>query len=158
MKPSIIIRVANVNDAAQLFAWRNAPLVRQMSVNQAELSLQEHLTWLERALREKNRLILIGELPDGQKIGVVRFDLNFEKMESTISIIIDPAMQGKKLAAPLLQAGIEGFAHHYGKGINSITLTAQIRHENTPSIACFSRVGFVFEREDNTFKYLRFTL
>jgi RimJ/RimL family protein N-acetyltransferase len=129
-----------------------------MSVNQAELSLQEHVTWLERTLREKNRLILIGELSDGQKVGVVRFDLNFEKMESTISIIIDPAMQGKKLAAPLLQAGIEGFKQHYGKGINSMALIAQIRHENTPSISCFSRVGFVFEREDKTFKYLRFTL
>jgi len=158
MSPSIVIRAAEPGDAVQLFEWRNDPHVRQMSANQAEISFQEHSSWLASVLHNKNRLLLIGELPGGQKIGVVRFDLDFEKMESAISVIIDPAMQGKKQASPFLRAAIEYLVQMFREKINSMVLIAQIRHENAPSLACFSRVGFVFRREDDNFKYFTFVI
>ncbi len=155
MSESISIRPARADDAAQLFVWRNDPHVRRMSINQEEISTSEHLLWVDRTLRRKDRLLLIGELIDGTLVGVVRFDLNLENDEAYVSIIIDPLMQGKGMSVLLLRAAINELVLKVEKVQRTVNIIAQIRHENAASLACFIKVGFTLYKQDELFKYMR---
>lgn len=68
------LRLATMDDAEILLAWRNDPLTRAMSHNTQELSLGEHLKWLGKTLSNTSRRLYIAEV-NGIPIGTVRADI-----------------------------------------------------------------------------------
>ena len=123
------VRPATMADALDVLAWRNDPLTRAMSRNQAEVAEAEHLAWFGRALENPNLLLLIGEA-DGEKAGMVRLDF---RAETEVSINVNPALRGRGYGQALLQAGVREAAG---------SVVAEIRDENVASRRLFERAGF----------------
>ena len=73
-----------------------------------------------------------------------------ESFFADVSIIVNPAVRGRRLCVPLLTSGITEFRNVY-----NIPITAHIKQENTASIHCFEKANFVFvNRYEKSFLYL----
>ena len=145
---SIKLRYATLEDSKHIYEWRNDEVTRSMSTNTDIVEWAEHAEWYKSALLNPNKLIIIGE-DDKGKIGMVRFDYNDERTQAEISINLNPIRRGQKLSSSLLNESI-----CFAKIPNDIRLIAQIKHQNTVSIKCFSKCGFHSENVDSDYLYL----
>lgn len=109
----IEIKKATLDDSVSLFKWRNNIKVRQVSINPESLSWDQHQKWLNSALTDRNRELVIGVI-DNMQIGVVRFDIKDERAE--VSIYLNP----------------EG--DHVGKGKNLLLASQRWLKINRPEI------------------------
>lgn len=130
----LTLRAATTDDAALLLSWRNDPATRQNSRQQNEVSPAEHRAWLDGALADPQRRLLI-VLSDGVPAGQVRLDKHGATAE--ISVTVAPAFRGKRLAAKALRLA-EAAALDFGV----VTLVAEIRPDNQPSIKAFKNAGY----------------
>jgi len=97
----ISLRSAAISDSENIWAWRNTPEIRAMSLNQANIPFDAHQIWFERSLKDPARILLIGT-NGGVDIGVVRFDL--ENNNAEISIYLIPGLEGNGMGGYLLKA------------------------------------------------------
>ena len=67
-----VLRPAQHTDVATIRAWRNQPANREVSINQHEISPEEHQEWWDRTKDDPQRRVLIFEA-DGRPLGVVNF-------------------------------------------------------------------------------------
>ena len=142
------VRHATLEDSKHIYEWRNDEVTRSMSTNTDIVEWTEHTKWYRSALLNPNKLIIIGE-DDKGKIGMVRFDYNDERTQAEISINLNPIRRGQKLSSSLLSESI-----FFAKPPNNIRLIAEIRHQNTVSIKCFSKCGFHYDNADDDYIYL----
>lgn len=98
----IKIRLAVPDDCKQMFEWRNAEETRQYFMDPNPLLWENHRTWFQSVLSDKNRHLLIGE-EDKQPIGVLRYDV--EESKAYIDMYLRPGMSGKKRGTALFIAG-----------------------------------------------------
>jgi N-acetylneuraminate synthase len=129
------LRAATREDAKPLFAWRDDPTTRAMSVSKAPFTYESHVAWLDAALASKDRAIFIAT-HEGASIGQTRVD----RVAGTtweVSIGVAPEARGRGFAAPLLRA-LEAAALERGVEL----LTARIREENSRSVRAFERAGY----------------
>lgn len=131
--PALRLRPATRADAGALLAWRNDPLAVAMSLSGQPVLPQEHIAWLERALTDTARQILIIEA-DGAPLGMVRFDLQGDA--ALVSIALSPDARGRGLARPALAQAIAALT------LPARRLLAQIRPGNAASLALFAAMGF----------------
>jgi UDP-2,4-diacetamido-2,4,6-trideoxy-beta-L-altropyranose hydrolase len=134
----IHLRRALALDAMWLLDLRNHPSTRIASLSTDIVPLPSHLEWLDKALRDPARLLLIGMIGD-QRIGTTRFDFG-ESRKATVSISIDPEFQGRGLAPDLLRQS-EHWAMAHQPALN--TIAAVVRQENSRSRKLFSTSGYV---------------
>jgi RimJ/RimL family protein N-acetyltransferase len=87
LSETLSFRAATAADSLLVHAWRNHPEIRRVSVNSAEIALDDHRRWFARSLADPSRILLIAEL-DGLPVGVARFDI--EGSEATISVFKNP--------------------------------------------------------------------
>lgn len=66
------VREARIEDGALIHILRNHPAVRAASVNKEEITVEEHKTWFENALKRDDFSLGIAEVA-GQPLGVVSF-------------------------------------------------------------------------------------
>lgn len=66
------IRKARICDETLVHKLRNHPVVRAGSINNNEISIDEHKSWFRNALTQTDFLLLIAEV-EGQPLGVVSF-------------------------------------------------------------------------------------
>jgi RimJ/RimL family protein N-acetyltransferase len=92
MEKGLYLRLATLEDAKILFEWRNDPQVRAGSHNQAEISFEDHLAWLEGSLANPDRKLYIAE-EDGISVGTVRSD--WAENAYTLSWTVGPKARGK---------------------------------------------------------------
>jgi RimJ/RimL family protein N-acetyltransferase len=92
MEKGLYLRLATLEDAKILFEWRNDPQVRAGSHNQAEISFEDHLAWLEGSLANPDRKLYIAE-EDGISVGTVRSD--WADGTYTLSWTVGPEARGK---------------------------------------------------------------
>ena len=150
----IVARKANEHDCEDVLIWRNDPITRQMSHSTEEISVALHERWFEKALANDALLLLICEAEaSGNKIGIVRFDLEGE--QATISINLSPQQRGKGLSIPSLEAAI-AFLHQHQPQVRRIL--AEIKEENLASQHCFERVGFVCIEVVNRVCHYQYTI
>jgi UDP-2,4-diacetamido-2,4,6-trideoxy-beta-L-altropyranose hydrolase len=90
---NIVIRQASVNDAKELFEWRNHPTIRAVSRNMGLIDWDLHCSWIETVLADKNRELLIG-YKGKDPIGVVRFDKTEDTAEVSIYLVPDAGVRG----------------------------------------------------------------
>lgn len=135
----ITIRAVTMDDAETLLSWRNDPDTRAASLSIDEVERPAHLAWLTRTLGDLGRTLYLGSL-DGVAVGTVRFDRDeTDATTAEVSITVAPEQRGRRLALPLLRAGITAYT---AEGGHDREIVARIREENTISRALFAAAGF----------------
>ncbi|MDI6816680.1 MAG: GNAT family N-acetyltransferase [Actinomycetota bacterium] len=135
------IREARRDDQKVAHRWANDPDSMRMNAKRGEVPFETFKRLFVELLHDKDVLLLIfeGLCGDGwTPIAQARIDADGE-----MSIFIDAAYRGRKLATPLILASIE-FARDK---LELPRIVAKIRLENTPSIKAFERAGFEAARE-----------
>lgn len=141
------IRLACHRDMAIYFAWVNDPRVRLNAININPIALDNHLSWFEGRLSDKNVKLFIlfaGRLPVGQ----IRFEMN--GAIATIDYSLDEVVRGRGWANQLLKLGINSLNQYQIK-----KLKATVKINNIASAAAFIRMGFI-ERQlykDDGYRY-----
>lgn len=145
LAPPVTLRRATRSDARRLHDWRNAPSIRAVSDNAAEIPYAEHERWLDGVLGSATRHLLIGEL-DGEPVGVVRFDELAGCAE--VSIYLLPMRIGRGEGPSLLLAAE---AWLQGERPEVPMLQAHVQTGNTASHHLFDRCGY----ERHSTKYVK---
>jgi L-amino acid N-acyltransferase YncA len=144
----MMIRAADLSDLQDIFEWRNDNLSRSMFLNTETISLNQHIDWYQRSLKNLHRKIYIGSICN-LKIGVVRFDFDAETDRSEVSINLNPKMRGKNYSFTLLFESISLYEQS-----NKVTLTATIKKGNSASLKIFNKCSFHIKSEDDFFYHL----
>ena len=141
------LRQANIEDAKDLWEWRNDSETRANSRTTAPVAWNEHLAWLTRRIADPSTELLIGEC-GGLPVGTVRFDQLDDGMRE-ISITLAPLARGKGLGATLLKV-----ACRYVNQFEAAAVLARVRETNLRSLAIFKKTGFVPVRHEGQFVIL----
>jgi RimJ/RimL family protein N-acetyltransferase len=144
----ITLREANLSDMEALLLWRNDAFTRAMSIDTRELDLPSHQQWFTQALNNERFYILIAQLGEsGERLGMVRFDLEPNLSKAKISINLSAQSRGKGYASRCLTEAIELFKKRYRQ---CDAILAQIKTNNIGSIRSFEQVGFCLDAtQDN---------
>ena len=146
---SFIMRAAGIADIEDLFLWRNDPLTRKMSLSEEPVLLESHLAWCLASFRNPFRVTMIGEGPDGRKLGMVRFDLSPDGKNATVSINLNPSSRGRGWSTPLLRAASKNILETH----ETLTLNAVVKKINKASARCFLGSGYRVTHEDSDHLY-----
>ena len=106
------ITKAIIDDALDVFIWRNDPVSRKMFFNGPEIQFEDHLSWFESALASDLRKLFIGQI-EGLKVGICRFDIDKLTGKAEVSVNLNPKMRGKGLSKAFLQLSLKEFQRHY---------------------------------------------
>lgn len=132
----ITLRVAGPADGQQVWHWRNAPAARAASRTTEEIPLAAHLDWYSRAIKNPQRVILIGHSGD-EAVGMVRFDQGAEGAWD-VSIALDPSRTGRGLGTRLLRRACAWL--EADRPVRRFSAAA--RETNPASLRAFSTCGF----------------
>ena len=140
---TVTVREATRDDGPDLLAWRNDPVTRAMSRAMDPVEPADHHRWFERALRDPDCTLLIGQ--DGaEKIGMVRLARG---LETEVSINLNPAARGRGLGLDLLTKALADARD---------AVVALLKPENLARLRLFEGAGFVFEdKRDGLARYVR---
>jgi RimJ/RimL family protein N-acetyltransferase len=137
------VRAATAVDGPVLLTWRNDADTRAASISTDVVSPAAHAAWLDGALGNPRRFVLIAELVD-EPVGMVRFDALDEPGNWTVSINLAPRARGRRLAAPILQAAWDWLEAK----LPVVQVEATIRVTNAASIRAFERAGYRLDATD----------
>lgn len=129
---AVAVRPVVSDDARSLFEWRNHPSIREASRSSAPLQWNAHKTWLDAALSDPSRVLLIGESA-GRPVGVVRFDVADDTAE--VSIYTVPG-QGQRGTGADLLAAAEMWLETHKPSVRQII--AEVLGENSRSHSLFA--------------------
>ena len=147
---SLIVLRATKSDSRDVWEWRSDEITRHMSISTDNVSWATHRRWYEKSLINQNRYLYLGFLNGSEKIGMCRFDVDNSRNVAEVSINMNPMHRGKKLSSQLLSGSIVNFSKE-----KSIDLLATIKIENIGSIKCFTKNGFIIQREESGHGYYR---
>ncbi|MDO8499641.1 MAG: GNAT family N-acetyltransferase [bacterium] len=141
---AVTLRPATLADSDNLFNWRNDPAVYQFFFNAAPITPAEHVGWLNKVLADPNRCLYIIINEQNLPIGQVRFDIESDTAE--ISISIGAEFQGQ---------GYGTIAIHFSSEFilderpDTWQVLAKIKSANTTSIKSFVKAGFTKIKTDS---------
>ena len=149
-KSPLIVRLATQDDALDILRWRNDALAREMSRNSDIIEVAHHQTWFNQALKDTDRLVLIGSFGNN-KIGMVRFD-KLSPNQWEINIVLAPEARGQGFGKQLTNMALQHFISKYP----DVLLLAEIKKRNVASLKLFESVGFVNSSniDDVTMQYI----
>jgi UDP-2,4-diacetamido-2,4,6-trideoxy-beta-L-altropyranose hydrolase len=131
------IHLANPEDIASVFELSNDSLVRQNSLNTNLISFEMHRRWYTKIIEDKSCLFLLFKSASNQLLGQIRFS-NLDADETLIGLSLAPEARGVGVSKFFLESAIK----YYHKHGYSNKITAQIRYQNSASLALFRGVGF----------------
>ncbi|HUN49414.1 MAG TPA: GNAT family N-acetyltransferase, partial [Stellaceae bacterium] len=129
----VTLRLAERGDSELMFAWQSMPEVRRYSRCPELPSLAEHVAWVEASLARPDRVLSL-ILHDGLPVGVLRFDQLDATPIQEISILLDPRLHGRGIAAAALRLGQQLF--------RGAILHAEVDPANAASRRLFQQAGF----------------
>ncbi|MEK7585307.1 MAG: GNAT family N-acetyltransferase [Patescibacteria group bacterium] len=133
------LRPATSADAERLLAWRNDLVTRQSSINTDPVSLENHLAWLAKILREDEsaptRQLFIAE-EVGTPVGTVRLDWASDRKAVELSWTIAPEARGRGLGQAMVEAATELPA------VRGKQVLAKVKPENVASMKIVANLGF----------------
>lgn len=142
----MVARTVSESDAREIWEWRHAGGGARFYLSGQETPFHEHLEWLQDAIKDKRRHLLIVEL-NGVPVGHIRFDLGDEMgSTATVSITMSPKFRGQKLAQATLIAGIK-----VAEFQDIELLHAAVHRENQASRRLFQSCGFREAGRDKEF-------
>ena len=132
----IRLRKADLNDARQLYDWRNDAETRRASFNTLPIRYEDHLRWLKQKLSDQHVRFLIAMDEENLNLGYARLDLSADQAE--ISLSLDKHQRGKGIGVAFIQA-VTNYAVDDLKGRRVV---ARIKKSNVISASAFRRAGF----------------
>lgn len=139
----LTVRLATPEDMTDVLVWRSDPLAIKMSLSGTEVSAEEHRQWFPRTLDNDEHVHLIGEFVTSggkvEKVGVCRFDRQ-ELNRWIVSINLKPSVRGRGLSGAFLDQAIRYLKSSLPS--SKLTLAAEIKKQNIPSMKIFQRNGF----------------
>lgn len=132
------VREATLDDRYEIWEWWNDPITREMMRQNSYVPWEDHVRWFDVVLADSDRILCVGQLPEG-KVGVVRFDLR-DPLEYEVSINFNPKFRGQGLAPAMLEGSI-----NYLLSIREVKkVWAGCKARNIPSQRSFARAQFTF--------------
>jgi RimJ/RimL family protein N-acetyltransferase len=128
--------------ARLLLDWRNHPDTRRHFFDPREVPWDEHRQWLEAALRDPARVLLLAHA--GEPVAAVRLDLAGAGL-AVVSIYLDPGRHGQGLGTRILRA-LPGWCREQRPEVR--TLRAEVRPGNVASLRAFEKAGYRRVRAD----------
>ena len=144
----LFMRPAIKADSHRLLRWSNHVSARQYSRNSEVIDPDVHEEWFDKRLSptESESRILIFMCSD-MFIGMTRID-SLGEGSGEISIVVDPALQGKGFGSKVLRQSIEyAFVE-----MKYFELLASIHTGNSASISLFSKFGFQRVHKEGMFE------
>lgn len=135
-KTIVTLRKVSTDDLLFLYNLRNEETVRNASFNSRLIDLKTHKDWFKKKLKDKNQLILIGEI-NKEKIGQIRFEI--KKDHAEVSLAICSSQRGVGYGLQLLAIG----CRYAFDNLKIKNIFAHIKPENEASIQTFTKAGFV---------------
>jgi RimJ/RimL family protein N-acetyltransferase len=137
MPAVVALRLATLQDAKLLLAWRNDPQTRSASHDCREITLAEHLAWLNQLMGDSSRRLLIAE-QGGVPVGSVRADKAIDGA-TELSWTVAPDARGRGIGRRMLAALLEEL---------SGPVRAEVKIGNVASARIAESVGLCLIRED----------
>lgn len=132
MTDTLRLRNATMDDAEILLSWRNDEATRRASRNQTPVGYEEHTQWLNNALENDRRTILIAEL-DGIPAATVRLDKSADE-HTELSWTVSPDMRGLGLGKRCVKKALENLEG---------PIVAYVKPENIASQKIAEAVGLI---------------
>ena len=140
----IRIRLLNEADTENIIRWRNSPQVKEFFIYREDLTVADHMHWIETKIKTgKVVQFIIEECLSGQPIGSVYLrDIDPRHQKAEFGIFIgEETGQGKGYGT---QAAELILAHAFEKlELNKVFL--RVFANNPRAIASYTKVGFVQE-------------
>ena len=145
MHATMSLRMVKKADGDLLFAWRNDERTRRFSNDPRPLDYEAHSRWVAKTLDDlKVDLLLLST--GGRDMACVRFDCQDET--ATLSIYIDPDLQGEGVGRGALVAAIDWFRVHRPR---LKKLFAIVLETNQASHKLFLSSGFTLAQTNYVF-------
>ncbi|MDB5800985.1 MAG: GCN5-like N-acetyltransferase [Rhodocyclales bacterium] len=138
MPVAITLRPATLQDAELLLAWRNDPHTRLSSHDTNEITLAQHLAWLNRVLNDVARRLFIAE-EAGTPVGSVRADTEPDGT-TVLSWTVAPLARGRGVGKRMLVALLEE---------TSGPVRAEVKIGNTASMRIAESAGLSLIHEEH---------
>lgn len=148
------LREAELEDAEVIFNWVMDKETRRNAPNPKPFSFSSHKKWFEQKI-QSNDLILIAEAGQN-KIGILRFDVNQNKDEIDVSIVVNPDFRGKGFGAKIIGKGLKKLKSKIGKDFENLRLRAIYFGDNLGSKHIFLKNGFKETEEFKLFDNRKF--
>jgi len=132
------IRKARLADMERVFLLSNDTAVRQQSIHPETITLEQHVQWFTRKIKDPDYVFLVVYDQQKQFIGQVRYKV--KNNSAVISISINRDFRGKDLAVPLLKATA---ARVLKLKPELKEIIAYIRPDNVASSQSFLKAGYV---------------
>jgi RimJ/RimL family protein N-acetyltransferase len=141
-------RSVNLRDSKDIFLWRNSESARKYSGTASSLAWLSHQDWFaSRIMRIAIEPFFVFTM-GSNSVGMARFDLNEELIDSfEISILVNPKFQKKGIGTQILKISYDELQIKYPK----CSVIARIHVQNLPSIKLFSDFGFMKKAEFEDF-------
>lgn len=136
----IAIRVATMEDCAEVWEWRNDLKTRRYFNDPKPVPIDVHQGWFEASLVNPRRALLIGERA-GEPVGVLRYDRRDDTAH--VSVYLVPGREGKGDGPELLAAGSDWLTHHWP---DVALIEAEVLEANRASSSAFLSAGFTLHR------------
>jgi UDP-2,4-diacetamido-2,4,6-trideoxy-beta-L-altropyranose hydrolase len=135
------IRRASLNDLMQYFEWANDPSVRSNSFNSKTIELDNHVSWFNKKIKDKDSYLYIIYL-ENINIGQVRFDkIN---NEFVVDYSLDSYFRGVGLGEDILNLAINKLIQEI---YMHITIVGLVKCTNLTSCKTFEKMLFDKQEE-----------
>jgi RimJ/RimL family protein N-acetyltransferase len=151
-RPFWSYRFVSSSDAELLWIWANDHEVRQNSISQASIPLEQHLTWFKSALSSEDVTIAVCEGKVGP-IGCVR--ITEKAGQNEISYLTARQFRGLGWSVEMLRGGID-FWQKKSNPANDYKFVARVKSTNTSSQRVFTKLGFEIQSRESTRELLTF--
>jgi len=130
----------NLNEQKEVLSWRNHPEIRKWMYNKKEISLKEHLNFIETLKKDKHRLYF--KVDD---LGVINYKINNKNAEIGLHKNPNKKNVGKILMEKLINYGFNK--------LNLSKLILYVYEDNLKAINLYKKFGFIeTDRKDKLIK------
>jgi RimJ/RimL family protein N-acetyltransferase len=138
-----ILRPMQMADAERILAWRNQPHIREAMFTTGEISLEDHLAWMERTITDKQTHTFIYE-DGGHPLGYVKIEEEGNGVWRW-GFYIGHKAAVKGSGSRMLCLALD----HIFDTCCGTNVKAQVKPDNPASIRIHERLGFIQTSEPN---------
>lgn len=146
----IFFRPVIKKDCDLLLIWRNDPTAYTNFIHANPVSSEEHERWFKKIRNDPNRFLYIIVKEDQQPIGQVRFDV--EGNEAEISITIAKEFRGLGFGREAISLSSKFLMDNHK---NVKTIYAKIKESNKASLKSFLNAGYKKFKKHKEWIYLK---
>jgi RimJ/RimL family protein N-acetyltransferase len=131
------LRLADLQDSAFLWHWRNDPETRSNSLNPQPITWSTHREWYAKELSDpRSRIFILAHEVEGP-LAQARYHRG-DSAVAEVHVTVAPAARGRGLGARVLRESAPMALEALDVG----AITAMILRDNTRSVRAFERAGY----------------